>query len=285
MKLLFTLLLFTAGASFAGAFALIIYRQNAMRALQGHKTPELYNKIKEVFGFLRSYAVKMNLILVKNTRYVNITGLLAKINYEDKISPEYFLFIEQTAVIAVFCLVYTVSGDVLISLGFALFAFFIPELLLRSKVRKKQDDILKEMPDAFDIIGANIEGGLSLNMAMARYSSRSKCPFAGELNTVIKKTQLGKSFSESMRELDEKLSIKELSGFANAFIQADKMGGNLKEIIKGQAAEIRQKRFQYLKKKAHEAPVKLLIPLMLFIFPVIFIVLFAPIVIKLMQGL
>ena len=102
---------------------------------------------------------------------------------------------------------------------------------------------------------------------------------------VIKNTQLGKSFGDSMREMDEKLSVKELSGFINAFLQADKLGGNVKEIIKGQAAEIRQKRFQYLKKKAHEAPVKLLIPLMLFIFPVIFIVLFAPIVIKLIQGI
>jgi tight adherence protein C len=88
-----------------------------------------------------------------------------------------------------------------------------------------------------------------------------------------------------MRKFEEKISLPELTGFIDAVIQADKMGGSIKEIIKAQAAEIRQKRFQYLKKKAHEAPVKLLIPLMLFIFPVIFIILFAPIVIKLIQGI
>ena len=284
MKVLFTLFLFAATASFAGALALIVYRQKAMKALQGHKTPELYKKIGEIFGYLKAYIVKMNLNLVKNRRYGNIADLLVKINYEDKISPEYFMFIEQTAVIAALCVTFALCGNILTSFFIGVFAFFIPELILRSKVRKKQDEILREMPDAFDIIAANIEGGLSLNMALGRYSSRVKCSFASELMIVIKKTQLGKSFSEAMLELDEKLCVKELSGFVNAFIQADKMGGNVKEIIKGQSAEIRQKRFQYLKKKAHEAPVKLLIPLMLFIFPVIFIVLFAPIVIKLMQG-
>ena len=284
MKLLFTLFIFAAVASLSGALSLIIYRQKAMRALSGHRTPELLKKIWDVFGYLKTYAVKMNSNLVKNRRYSNITGLLNKINSGDKITPEYFLFIEQTAVIAVFCVVYALAGELTVSLGAAVLAFFVPELLLKSKVRQRLDGILKEMPDAFDIIGANIEGGLSLNMAVARYGMRSKCAFAYELNQAIMKTQLGKSFSAAMRELDEKLGVKELSGFVNAFIQADQMGGNVKEIIKGQAAEIRQKRFQYLKKKAHEAPVKLLIPLMLFIFPVIFIVLFAPIVIKLMQG-
>lgn len=285
MKILFALLILASAAAFAGALALIIYRQNAMRALQGHKTAEYYNKIRDVLGYLKAYIVKINLRLVKNNRYRNITGMLVKINYEDKISPEYFLFIEEAAVAAGFCVGMVFSGGILAALAAAGAAFFVPELILRSKVRKKLDEILKEMPDAFDIIGANIEGGLSLNMAIARYSSRVKCPFASELMTVIKKIQLGKSFGQAMRELDEKLSIKELSGFVNAFIQADIMGGNVREIIKNQATEIRQKRFQYLKKKAHEAPVKLLLPLMLFIFPVIFIVLFAPIVIKLMQGL
>jgi tight adherence protein C len=96
--------------------------------------------------------------------------------------------------------------------------------------------------------------------------------------------QLGQSSEDAMRDLDRKLEMKEVTSFVNAFLQAEKMGGNVKKIIKDQAEEVRKRRFQHLKKLAHEAPVKLLIPLMIFIFPVIFIVLFGPIIIKLMQG-
>lgn len=284
MKTVFALLLFISIASFAGAVALISYRQKTIRALAGYNTIEMRKKIREVFVYLRTYIIKINQNLVKNNRYENIVKLLKKINQEDKITPEYFLFLEQLTVIVLGLLTFVICGDWLISMGVAIFAFFLPKLVLREKIRNKQNTILIEMPDAFDIIGANIEGGLSVNQAMSRYCSRIKGVFSAELTIVIRKTQLGKSFSAALFELNEKLSIKELSGFVNAFIQADKSGGNIREIIKNQAIEIRQKRFQYLKKKAHEAPVKLLLPLMLFIFPVIFIVLFVPIVIKLMQG-
>ena len=80
------------------------------------------------------------------------------------------------------------------------------------------------------------------------------------------------------------MELKEISNFTNVFIQAEKMGGNIKKILKGQAEDLRNKRFQELKRKAYQAPVKLLIPLIIFIFPVIFIVLFGPIVLKLMSG-
>ena len=284
MKTVFALLLFISIASFAGAVALISYRQKTIRALAGYNTIEMRKKIREVFVYLRTYIIKINQNLVKNNRYENIVKLLKKINQEDKITPEYFLFLEQLTVIVLGLLTFVICGDWLISMGVAIFAFFLPKLVLREKIRNKQNTILIEMPDAFDIIGANIEGGLSVNQAMSRYCSRIKGVFSAELMIVIRKTQLGKSFSAALSELNEKMSVRELSGFVNAFIQADKSGGNIREIIKNQAIEIRQKRFQYLKKKAHEAPVKLLLPLMLFIFPVIFIVLFVPIVIKLMQG-
>lgn len=158
-------------------------------------------------------------------------------------------------------------------------------MILKEKVKQKNENILKEMPDAIDIISANIEGGISLTNALKRYVERNQNVFSEELKIVLNKINFGKSFSEALKEMDEKLNLSEITGLVNAFIQADKYGGNVKDIIKAQGDEIRAKRFQYLKKKAHEAPVKLLIPLMIFIFPVIFIVLFGPVVIKLMTGM
>jgi tight adherence protein C len=172
----------------------------------------------------------------------------------------------------------------LFSVSVAAGGYFVPWLVLKAKVREKEAAILSELPDALDIIAANIEGGLSLNMAVSRYVLRNRNVFSDELLFVIKKMQLGRASEEAFREMDKKLDMKETTSFVNAFLQAEKTGGNVKKIIKEQAEEMRKRRFQYLKKLAHEAPVKLLIPLMIFIFPVIFIVLFGPIIIKLMQG-
>jgi tight adherence protein C len=285
MKILFVILVFISAAALTGSLAVIIYRQRTLKLLQGVAAINLINRIKESIVFVREHIIKLNRKFTSAKRYAQAADMLSKLNMADKITVEYFAFIEESAVLITLLLCLLLIGDPLLSVVFAAAAFFAPYFLLKSGVERKKDGILKEMPDAFDIIAANIEGGLSLNMAMNRYVVKSKSGFGAELLTALKKVQLGKSFEAALEEMDERLGIRELTSFINAFVQAEKMGGNIKEIIKNQSEEIRKKRFQYLKKKAHEAPVKLLIPLLLFIFPVIFIVLFGPIVIKLMQGL
>ncbi|MFW6211218.1 MAG: type II secretion system F family protein, partial [bacterium] len=179
---------------------------------------------------------------------------------------------------------YAASLDLFFSAAGAAAGFFAPSFRVNSKLKKQNEAVLKELPDAIDIIGANIEGGLSIQKAVERYAARNKGVFSGKLITAVNETGLGKSFSEAMEKLDRMSDIPEVSSFASAFIQAEKMGGNVKQIIKAQSEEIRNKRFLYLKKKAHEAPVKLLFPLMVFIFPVVFMILFTPIIIKLLSG-
>lgn len=284
IKIVFTLLIFIFAAAISGAFAMIIYRQKTLSFLKGYSAAGFVNKIKDALKYIKGYILALNRKFTLSKRYARIEDMLSKVNLREKISRESFAFFEECSALAAFLLCLILMENVLLSFVAAAAAFFVPCLLLKSRIAKKKEEILKEMPDSFDIIAANIEGGLSLNMAMNRYAVKSKSGFAAELLTALKKVQLGKSFEESLREMDERLGIKEISLFVSAFIQADKMGGNIKEIIKNQSEEIRKKRFQYLKKKAYEAPVKLLIPLLIFIFPVIFIVLFGPIVIKLMAG-
>ena len=285
MVFIFSILVFLSVSALAGGVAMIIYRQMALRELKGAQAgPGHVHRIKEALKSIEGHILKLNSRFTGAKRYARAEEMLDMLGMSQKISREYFAFIEEISALGTLLLCLLFISDPVISSGFAIAAFFAPYFLLKSRLERKKEEILKEMPDAFDVIAASIEGGLSLNMSMYRYASRSKSAFAGELLTALKKVQLGKSFEESLRSMEQRLAICELTAFVNAFVQAEKMGGNVREIIKNQSEEIRKKRFQYLKKKAHEAPVKLLIPLLLFIFPVIFIVLFGPIVIKLLQG-
>jgi Flp pilus assembly protein TadB len=284
MEIIAVILALTAAASLAGSIAIVVYRQKALRDLKGGKTLSVTHKALEALMLVKKNIIKANSGLTDNKRYEKIYFNLVKINADDRMDKGSFLFAEQAAAVSLLILGLIAFGDVFISMGLGAAGFFIPWLVLQSKVRKKEDAILRELPDALDIIAANIEGGLSLNQAVSRYAARNRNAFSDELMTVIKKMQMGQSSEEALRGLDNKLAMKDVSSFINAFLQAEKMGGNVKKIIKGQAEEVRKRRFQHLKKLAHEAPVKLLIPLMIFIFPVIFIVLFGPIIIKVMQG-
>jgi|YelNatPaOPRAMG01_1025707.scaffolds.fasta_scaffold04424_8 tight adherence protein C len=285
MKILFSIFSFIVASTGFAAIGIMLYRQSAIKKLKGEKTQSVFYKIKDFFSYIKKHIKLINFNFTENRFYNNINQLLKIINFENKIDKQEFLFIQQIFLVVFFVLSLLLFNDFTLSLILCVFGFYLPFLILKAKVNKKQQEIVKELPDAIDVIAANIEGGLSINQAIYKYANTNKNLFAEELQLVLKKIKLGKSFEEVMHELDEKFTIKEITSFVNSFIQAEKTGGNIKKIIKDQAEEIRKKRFQYLKKKAYEAPVKLLIPLILFIFPVIFIVIFGPIIIKMLNGL
>jgi len=285
MKILFSIFSFIVASTGFAAIGIMLYRQSAIKKLKGEKTQSVFYKIKDFFSYIKKHIKLINFNFTENRFYNNINQLLKIINFENKIDKQEFLFIQQIFLVVFFVLSLLLFNEFTLSLILCVFGFYLPFLILKAKVNKKQQEIVKELPDAIDVIAANIEGGLSINQAIYKYANTNKNLFAEELQLVLKKIKLGKSFEEVMHELDEKFTIKEITSFVNSFIQAEKTGGNIKKIIKDQAEEIRKKRFQYLKKKAYEAPVKLLIPLILFIFPVIFIVIFGPIIIKMLNGL
>ncbi len=285
MKFLFSVIVFIGVASLCGGIAVIVYRRRTIEVLRGFAAEKLTGKVKEAASYIKDHLVMLNKKFTGMKRYGEVNNNLSILNLDIRVSKEYFVLIEECSITGVLLICLLLTGDLAISLCFAAASFFAPYYLLKSRVMRKKEAIVRELPDAFDIIGANIEGGLSLSASLRRYAAKAGSDFGAELYAAIKKMELGSGFEDAMRSMDTKLGIRELNSFINAFVQAEKSGGSIKEIIKGHAAEIRNKRFQYLKKKAHEAPVKLLIPLLLFIFPVIFIVLFGPVVIKLLNGI
>lgn len=166
----------------------------------------------------------------------------------------------------------------------ALIGFYLPFYLVKSRCRARQNAIIKSLPDAFDLITTCVEAGLGLDAALARVAEKVSGPFADELSRALRDIALGKSRREALKEVGERTGVPDLIQFTNAVIQAEAMGSSVGTVLRVQAEQLRVKRRQRAEQAAYKAPVKMLFPLVLFIFPTLFIVILGPAIITIMQG-
>jgi tight adherence protein C len=153
---------------------------------------------------------------------------------------------------------------------------YMPKMWLSSRVSTRQKAIQKSLPDAFDLIVVCVESGLGLEAALARVAEKSPGPFGEELNICLREVSMGKLRREALKELADRTGVPDLTGFINAVIQAEGMGTSVGTVLRVQAEQMRMKRRQRAEQQAHAAPVKMMFPLVLFLFPTLFIVILGP---------
>ncbi len=170
-------------------------------------------------------------------------------------------------------------------LGFALFAAQ-PVLWLNATIKKRHKAIQKAMPFMIDLLTLSVEAGIDFMNALQRsLENRKTDPLTEELVRVNHEIQLGTSRRNALKNLARRVDMPDMRSFAYALIQADELGVSIGTILRIQSDQIRQKRFARAEKMANEAPVKMLGPLMLFIFPAVFIVLLGPILSRVAGGM
>ncbi len=173
----------------------------------------------------------------------------------------------------------------LVVLGAASLGYFYPRIWLRDSLKKRQKEILRALPTFLDFMTMGVEAGLNMagaiNQAVAKGPSG---PMKNELGLVLRDLRSGLTRSEALRRMDERIRIQQVSSFVSAVIQAERMGASLGSTFRFQAEQRRVERFQMAEKLAMEAPVKLIFPLVVFIFPITFVVLMFPIAVKFMQS-
>jgi tight adherence protein C len=162
--------------------------------------------------------------------------------------------------------------------------FFMPFYMIRSRARQRQNAIIKSLPDAFDLITTCVEAGLGLDAALARVAEKVEGPFAQELTRALRDVALGKSRRDALKELGDRTGVPDLIQFTNAVIQAEAMGSSVGTVLRVQAEQMRVRRRQRAEEQAYKAPVKMLFPLVLCIFPTLFIVILGPAIITIMNG-
>lgn len=166
-----------------------------------------------------------------------------------------------------------------------LIGYFYPHVWVRDIRKRLEDGILRTLPAYLDFISMAVEAGLNFSGAIEQARRKGpRGPLVNEFGIVLRDLRSGINRENALKRMAERLDIHELTSFVNAVVQAEKMGSGLGTILKIQAEQRRNERFQRAEKKAMEAPVKLVGPLILFIFPTTFIVLAFPIVMKFLHG-
>lgn len=210
----------------------------------------------------------------------------------------YLMSAEQFYAVRVFGAIVTVLlGSVVLSaidsldlmwvLILALGGYFFPIVWLGDVRAKRQKDVLRALPVYLDFITMAVEAGLNLNGALNQAMDKGPPgPLRNEFYMVVRDLRAGVPRADALRRMEKRLDMEEITSFVGTVIQAEKMGARLGTALRVQALQRRTERFQRAEKLAMEAPVKLILPLIVFIFPVTFIVLAFPIAMKfLMEGM
>jgi tight adherence protein C len=165
---------------------------------------------------------------------------------------------------------------ILLTLALALFGYFLPRLWLNRRIQARQKAILKALPDAIDLLTISVEAGLGFDLALQRVVEKWNNDLSREFARVLSDVRLGKSRRDALRELVGRTGVPDLSTFVAAVIQAEQLGVSIAKILRVQSDQLRVRRRQRAEELAHQAPVKMLFPLVFLIFPSMFVVILGP---------
>jgi tight adherence protein C len=176
-------------------------------------------------------------------------------------------------------------NDNFMYIGGAAFAgFYIPHLMLTSKITRRQKEIRNAMPDALDLLTICVEAGLGFDAAMSKVAEKWQTELSLAFARVIREVQLGKVRREALKDMSDRLGIAEMTSFVAAIIQSEQLGVSMSKVLRIQSDQMRMKRRQRAEEEAHKAPIKMLIPMALLIFPSIMIIILTPAVISIMGS-
>ena len=168
-----------------------------------------------------------------------------------------------------------VSG-LFLTVGFAFVGFVVPDFMLSTRARARREKVRAELPDALDLLAVSVEAGLGFDAAIAKLADHMDGPLTDEFGLALGEMRVGEGRQEALKKMAERLDTPEISTFTRAIIQADQLGISLGRILRVQAADTRLKRQAAAEEKAMKAPIKMLFPLVLFIFPSMFLVILGP---------
>ena len=168
-------------------------------------------------------------------------------------------------------------------LGPVLLALY-PAIWLKQAILLRHKSIRRSLPFVMDLLTLSVEAGLDFMSALQQNIGRRTIdPLAEELIRVIREIQLGKTRREALRDMSQRVNMQDLRSVIGALVQADELGVGIGSILRIQSTQIRQRRFEYAEKSANKAPIKMLFPLLFFIFPAVLIILMAPVFMQMMQ--
>lgn len=195
------------------------------------------------------------------------------------------LFFELLFVVLLGMLIMGGSPHVLVHLLALVAGSFFPDLWLSGQVSERQGEIRRSLPYVMDLLTLSVEAGLDFIAGVHKVCEKAKSgPLVDELAFMLREIQVGSTRQQALRSLADRTDMPELRSFSALLIQADMLGASIGPVLRAQADLVRTQRFQAAEKQGAQAATKILFPLILFIMPAVFIVIFGPIILNFLFG-
>ncbi|MBR1694710.1 MAG: type II secretion system F family protein [Selenomonas sp.] len=180
---------------------------------------------------------------------------------------------------------YKFIQQVIFTLLFGVMGGLMPTLLLNIAIKKRQAVIQRQLPEVLDLLCVSVQAGLSFDASLRKIVARMKGPFVDECRRMQEDIQMGMVRRTAMHNVAKRCQIQDVSLFMTSLIQAERLGTSMSKTLKNQADNIRERRRQYVKAEAMKAPVKIIFPLVIFIFPALFVIALIPSILSFMKNM
>lgn len=270
---------------FAAPFFFVLVLLRIFFSISGEEVQARPNEkgVRKYFGFMLSRLAVLNAgIPMKNYRK-KVAVMLEKANQSHLYTFEEFMAMQQLSALGTFAVMMLLLPELwFINIFIGLIAFYVPYLMLDSTIKRDKRRIIKDLPFMLDLLSLSVEAGSGLEQAIKgiieNFPDR---PLRNELKLLNRNLETGKSLKEALENLRDRVSHLDMSAVCSALIQANQMGSGLADTLRMQSAFIKKKRIEYMREKAKQAATLMIVPLLLFVFPSMFLVILGPIAIRL----
>ena len=210
---------------------------------------------------------------------------LAAAGYPRGMRLAHFVTFKTAFMVAVFVLSLILFGSAVFALIIGLLSFRLPDYWLARRIKQRGRKILLQLPDALDLLTISVEAGLGFDGAMLEVIQKWDNELAREFSTVLSEMKVGKGRRDALRGLSSRVKVQEVQLFVSAIVQADEIGMSISRTLSIQAEQMRLRRRQKAEELAHKAVIKIIFPMVFFIFPALFIVLLGPAIPRILGAL
>ncbi len=254
-------------------------KQKAAESKQGLSSgPEILTSARPLMRQVAAYSRHVPLLGLKE-RYA---AQLEKAGLRFELNADEFLALKAGALvvaIGVALVVYlSVAQNLLIVAAVIFLGFMFPDIRLQAAVQKQQHAFLRAMPGFLDLMALSVEAGMGFDAAVLRLTEvLEPGPLIWRFQAFLRSMNVGKTRVEALREMSHKVDLPDFTSFANVVIQATDTGASMGPVLRTASAEMLSRRFDRAEKAAHELPVKILLPLFVFVFPATFVMVLGPV--------
>ncbi len=230
--------------------------------------------------------------LSPRTTVESVQTRLIAAGLSQRVTPQAFLAVKGGALVGGLAMGFmlpavlgSVAGAIVLVPTLGIMGFLGADSILTMRIRSRREAVRAELPDALDLLAVSVEAGLGFDGAVAKLTDHMDGALADEFAITMGEIRIGESRQTALKKMAERVPAPELAAFVRAVVQAEQLGISLGRILRVQAADSRLRRQAAAEEKAMKAPIKMLFPTVLFIFPAMFLVVLGPAVINILSIL